>query len=303
MPLERLKGRAPRWSLMANRHFGKLADVWKHLVLTEVLHVERPRHFLDTHAGHASYPMTADSERRYGVLGFMEAAVNDEVLETSAYFRVLAGQRGSGDALSEYPAGPMLAMLELGADSEYVFCDLDIHSCANITEAASRLGLAATVRVVEGDGMIAVRDALPRGHAGGTLVYTDPFDHFAVSPGGLSAVDLAREAAEHGAGVLYWYGYNRSDQRRWIFDLLGANAPTVDWWYGDLMVSVPDADMRGGDLGAATSPGTGFGLVCANISGAALERCHDLGAALRDAYEGRVLPNGWAGSLDFLAAS
>lgn len=69
------------------------------------------------------------------------------------------------------------------------------------------------------------------------------------------------------------------------------------------MVSAPDADMRNGDLGAATSAGTGFGLVCANVSSEALQRCCDLGRALSDAYEGRVLPDGSDGSLDFLAAA
>lgn len=80
---------------MANRHFGKLADVWKHLVPAEVLSVDRPRQFCDTHAGHACYAMTADAERRYGVLGFMEAAVDDVVLNRSAYFRLLV--RGPAD--------------------------------------------------------------------------------------------------------------------------------------------------------------------------------------------------------------
>ena len=159
---------------MANRHFGMLADVWKHLVLAEVLSVDRPRQFCDTHAGHACYAMRADAERRYGVLGFMEAAVDDVVLKTSAYFRLLVGQRGGVGELSDYPAGPMLAMLELGASSEYLFCDLDPESCANICEVALRLGLESMVRVVEGDGMTAVREAVGD-QARGTLVYTDPF--------------------------------------------------------------------------------------------------------------------------------
>jgi 23S rRNA (adenine2030-N6)-methyltransferase len=286
---------------MANRHFGKLADVWKHLVLAEVLSVDRPRRLCDTHAGHACYQMTTDAERRYGVLGLMEAAIDDDVLNTSAYFRLLVGQRGGVGELCDYPAGPMLAMLELGAGSEYLFCDLDPESCANICEVALRLGLEAMVRVVEGDGMTVVREAV--GDTGrGTLVYTDPFEHRAAAPGGLSALGLAQEAAERGAAVVYWYGYNRADQRRWIFDLLRASAPTIGWWCGDLMVSAPDADMRNGDLGAATSPGTGFGLVCANVSSEALQRCCDLGRALGDAYEGRVLPDGRTGSLDFLTA-
>lgn len=286
---------------MANRHFGKLADVWKHLVLAEVLRVDRPRQLCDTHAGNACYAMTADAERRYGVLGFMAAATDDDVLNRSAYFRLLVGQRGRDGELSDYPAGPMLAMLELGAESEYLFRDVDPESCANICEVAVRLGVESKVRVVEGDGMIAVREAV--GDNGrGTLVYTDPFDHRATAPDGLSALDLAQEAAECGAAVVYWYGYNRADQRRWTFDLLRASAPTIGWWCGDFMVSAPDVDMRSGDLGATTSPGTGFGLVCANVSSEALQRCCDLGRALSGAYHGRVLPDGSAGRLDFLTA-
>lgn len=286
---------------MANRHFGKLADVWKHLVLVEVLSVDRPRQFFDTHAGHACYAMTNDAERRYGVLSFLEAAFDDDVLSGSAYFRLLVGQRDGEGGLSEYPAGPMLAMLERGVGSEYLFCDLDGESCANISKVVGRLGLEGAVRIVEGDGMTAVREAVPtRGRARGTLVYTDPFDHRAVAPGGLSALGLAQEAAERGAAVVYWYGFNRADQRRWIFDLLRTSAPTIAWWCGDLMISAPGADMDDGDLGAATSPGTGFGLVCANVSSDALQRCVHLGRALSDAYEGRVLPDGRVGFLDFV---
>src|SRR5437870_178242 len=121
--------RATLVSAMANRHFGKLADVWKHLVLAEVLSVDRPRQLCDTHAGHACYMMTSDAERRYGVLGFMEAAIDDDVLSRSAYFRLLVRQRNNGTELSDYPAGPLLAMLELGSGSKYLFCDLNPESC------------------------------------------------------------------------------------------------------------------------------------------------------------------------------
>jgi 23S rRNA A2030 N6-methylase RlmJ len=36
---------------MANPHFGKLGDVWKHAALAEVLERERPRRYAETHAG------------------------------------------------------------------------------------------------------------------------------------------------------------------------------------------------------------------------------------------------------------
>jgi 23S rRNA (adenine2030-N6)-methyltransferase len=80
-------------ALMANRHFGKLADVWKHLVLAEVLTVDRPDRLCDTHAGHAQYSMTSDAERRYGVLGFMQVAADDDVLAVCSMNSAPAARR------------------------------------------------------------------------------------------------------------------------------------------------------------------------------------------------------------------
>lgn len=59
---------------MANRHFAKLADVWKHLPFVEVLSIERPSSYWESHAGNATYEMVDDAERRYGVLRFLQVA-------------------------------------------------------------------------------------------------------------------------------------------------------------------------------------------------------------------------------------
>ena len=101
--------------------------------------------------------------------------------------------------------------------------------------------------------------------------------------------------------VVCWYGYNRISRRHWIVDELTLSEGTLDWWCGDLMVTADDADMTGGDLGVASSPGTGSGLVCFNASKTALERCTQLGTALAAAYCNRPLPSGQAGALDFQA--
>lgn len=194
----------------------------------------------------------------------------------------------------------MLAMLERGDTCSYMFCDLDPESTADIRLTVGELGLTGQVRVVDGDGATAVHEALSNQHAMQlAMVYTDPFDHRAVGPAGLSPLDLAAEAARGGAGVVYWYGYNRSDQRGWIFEVLRAMALTVRWWCGDVMVTAPGPDLFDGDLGAATSPGTGFGLVCANVSPTPLRRCAELGTGLVLAYQGRRLPDGRAGRLAF----
>lgn len=69
---------------MANRHFGNFADVWKHLVLCEVLSYDRPASYAETHAGSAANLIIDDTERRFGVLRFLEVAGAHEVLTRSS---------------------------------------------------------------------------------------------------------------------------------------------------------------------------------------------------------------------------
>lgn len=202
---------------MANQHFGKLADVWKHLVLAEVLAACRPERFYDTNAGHAVYPMIDDSERRFGVLGFLELARGDATLASSEYFRLLERHMNGSSLLVEYPAGPMIAMIELGKACEYCFCDLDPNSSASLRATAVGLGLGSRVRVVEADGMTTVNNALAESlDSARAAVYLDPFDQFSRRHA-LSAVDLCHKAAEMGAPIIHWYGYVRSDRRHWLF--------------------------------------------------------------------------------------
>ena len=284
---------------MTNRHFGRISEVWKHLVLGEVLAVERPGAFLDTHAGDALYPVVDDPERTYGVLAFNEIVDDHPTLRNSAYATILSGLR-SGPSLDGIPGGPLVAMGILGQHAEYVFCDLDQNSAANIRDAAASRGVRSA-HVLTADGMGAIHGELITRDAADVVVFIDPFDHHAVGPAGLSALEVAVEAGRLGAVVVYWYGYNRISRRHWVVDELTLSEGALDWWCGDLMVTADDADMTGGDLGVASSPGTGSGLVCINASAAALERCTQLGTALAAAYRDRLLPSGQAGALDFQA--
>jgi hypothetical protein len=57
---------------MANVHYARIGDVWKHLPLAEVLTIERPGRYWESHAGSSSYPLTRSPQRDYGVFLFLE---------------------------------------------------------------------------------------------------------------------------------------------------------------------------------------------------------------------------------------
>lgn len=286
---------------VTNPHFGRVSEVWKHLVLAEVLAAERPHHVLDTHAGDALYPVVEDAERLYGVLTFNDFAERDPTLGASAYFKVLLTLRRDS-RLGDIPGGPLVAMGVLGNTAEYLFCDLDPTSARNIAELATPRDVHSA-RVINSDGAASVHDVLARCDPARTVVFIDPFEHRSAGLSGLSALDVAAEAARAGAVLVYWYGYNRVERRQWIFDILIERGAAKSWWCGDLMVTADGADMIGGDLGVASTPGTGSGLVCANASGATTEHCARLGAALASLYNGRPLATGEPGGLNFAASN
>ncbi len=54
-----------------------------------------------------------------------------------------------------------------------------------------------------------------------------------------------------------------------------------------------------GDLGRATTPGTGFGVILANVQAGTVSACTAVGNALANAYAGALLPDGTRGNLTF----
>ena len=280
---------------MANRHFGKLADVWKHLPLVEVLAIERPSAYWESHAGSPIYEVpTNDAEREYGAVRYFATAAGEPRLDAARYTRHLRDLNPAG-SLTRYPGSAALAMFERGRDASYVVCDTDSGSAHELRDIAAALDVNATV--AERDGMSVLHDQLastPDPHV--VLAHVDPYDPWATGPAGLSATDLAGELATAGVRVVYWYGYDRPDERAWAFDALAERYPGA-LWCGDVIVG--DTRVSDGDLGDATSAGTGFGVALANVSAASVQACAQLGEALARVYAGATLPDGSPGSIDF----
>jgi 23S rRNA A2030 N6-methylase RlmJ len=277
---------------MANRHFGKLSDVWKHAALAEVLAREPPRRYAETHSGSGAYPIVHDGERQFGILRFLDVAAGFEALARSRY-RAVAASWLSGRGV--YPGSALLAMTVLGNASSYLLCDLDPGSAADLRRWARELSLQGC-EVAEADGMAAVAAWLDRPADEPGLVHIDPFDPHARSPGGYSALELAARAASGGTPLVYWYGYDEPGEQAWAYTRLIAQTG-APLWCGDVMVT--GTSSAAGDLGRATTPGTGFGVILANVQAGTADACTAVGHALADAYAGALLPDRSRGNLIF----
>lgn len=265
---------------MANRQFGNLGDVWKHLVLAEVLAMERPLHYWETHAGSASYPLSASRARGYGVYSFLEASRHDRVLAESHYRRLLTGQVDRNVPM--YPGSPLIAMRLLLSNTEYVFCDLDPASTGSLETAADGLGIGNRARCYNQDGLTTVRDTscVYAGDSADVLVHVDPFDPSAETEPGLSAITLASELSRQGFKVIYWYGYDALEQRAWAWATLGAQGGFR--WCGDLTTQ---SNARGSRAPIADDGSMiGCGILAANVLAETRHRLARLGKHLAATY-------------------
>jgi hypothetical protein len=90
-----------------NRHFARLGDAWKHPPLAELLRLNPPLQYWETHAGSAVHPLSESPDRLHGALRFLREAPAEPHLADCAYLQVLRQMPQA------YPGSPMLAMLIL----------------------------------------------------------------------------------------------------------------------------------------------------------------------------------------------
>ena len=282
---------------MANVHYARIGDVWKHLPLAEVLSIERPSRYWESHAGSSSYPLTRSPERDYGVFLFLERASRSLALKGSAYRRLLDPHE-RGRTPQTYPGSPLIAMELLGsAGGRFVFCDLDGASLANIAEDARALGVpAGRVRLVQGDGVSTLDGELAdltEEEAAGTFVHVDPYRPLEPARGGETPLNLFARAAQRGVGCILWYGFDTRSDRAVVLAALREGI-AGGAWYGEVSLHAEDLSEVGFDPGVL-----GCGVVMCNVSQEALAACGRLGEGLAHAYAGARLPNGRDGALEF----
>jgi len=281
---------------MANRHFGNIGDVWKHVVLAEVLEREPPAWYAETHAGSGAYPVVHSGGREYGFLHFLEVAPRFPVLARSPYRAIATSYVESDRGL--YPGSALLAMTVLGDTTSYLLCDLDRDSVIDLRRWSRELDLH-NCEVAEADGMAAVAARLDSETHRPGLVHIDPFDRDARAPGGYSALQLAARVADSGTGLVYWYGYDEPGTQGLAHKQLAAltRAPL---WCGE--VTVTGANDSLGDLDHSATLRT-FGIILANVQEGTAGACSALGNALSRAYDDAVLPDGAPGILAFTSSA
>ena len=229
---------------MANPHFANIGDVWKHLLLTEVISCLRPGHYVETHAGSAMYRLVEDAERGLGAELLSSGSAAAEPLLSGPYRQHIL--EFAHRAEPSYPGSPLLAMLLLGGACRYVFCDTDPASVADLRAARDRLRLQDNVVVIHGDGLAETAALLQaRALDAASLVHVDPFDLRAAGPAAPSALELVTRLAAAGIPAFAWYGLTRTSPAFELFREVATAAPAARAWCAELHVGGPRASSAG----------------------------------------------------------
>jgi 23S rRNA A2030 N6-methylase RlmJ len=291
---------------MANRHFGNIGDIWKHLPLAEILRIESPLRYWESHSGSARYVLTHSPGRDFGIYYFLDHAQKSQSLVNSAYVRLLSASTGLGTGRGYpgmYPGSPSIAMALLEGNASFLFCDIDAESINDIRSRATELGLSSqTVSVKHTDGIPALASALSHlsnREALSTLTFIDPYRPLDRSANGLNSVQLMFLLGSVGVKTVLWYGYCSREERTALLDGVGqylseCDSPRLQIWRGDVSLKAINDPKFNENTGVL-----GCGIVCANLSRQSITECRRLGKALVGVYEAATFPSGHNGALRY----
>lgn len=293
---------------MANRHFGNIGDIWKHLPLAEILAIEKPHRYWESHAGSAQYRLRHSPGRDYGIYYLLAHASDSLDLGGSSFLCLLDGTAAESGRLAVYPGSPRIALEMLGPSAWYLFCDIDGESLKTIKQSARSLGVpTGKLRCAMADGVETILKSalsLPQEETSSTLVLIDPCAGdrpFLKSDARPSPMDLFSVVAALGAKAILWYSFDTLGERQAAWEAIksslgehGISPGARRLWCGEVCLKAI------GDSGSVSNPGVmGCGLLCGNLSDESVSASSRLGYELARVYARASLSDGASGAFDF----
>lgn len=193
-------------------HFGKQADVFKHLVLCEILQTEEPQVYVETNSASAIYRMSHTVEQQYGIYHFLEKANKEKFLRNSIYYKLESIEMEKGN----YLGSPALAMNILEKRAfQYIFFDIEKDALENIELYAGQIELETHIQTYHADsleGVIKLLPTLPKS----SFLHIDPYEIDKKGISGISYLDILIKATQAGIKCLLWYGFMTEDDKMHI---------------------------------------------------------------------------------------
>lgn len=250
---------------MSYTHFGKQAEVWKHLPLCDVMLNEKPSVYIETNSAYAHYLLERTPEQEYGIFYFLEKAKFNDELEKSEYYQL----ENSAMQKGYYLGSPALALsVFLNKIDNYVFFDIDNEALKNISQFSAKLGLSDKIEVKNQDSRIGLYNlikSLPQS----TLIHFDPYEIIEPASNGYSYLDLFIEASNLGLKCFLWYGFNTLEEKTQLNEIIKSKvlkSSSKNFLCKELIMEIISEES------IPYNPGIlGSGLLTSNLSQASLD--------------------------------
>lgn len=220
---------------MTYTHFGKQADVLKHLLLCELLRIEKPQVYVETNAACAQYALERTPDQEYGIYHFLKKAGAAEkeyiperaeyhhpkgALRRSAYYQ----QESEAVQANRYIGSPGLAMNILGDTARYIFFDIESAPLENVSQYAATKGLKECITLFNRDSIEGTLELLSSLLAS-SFLHIDPYEIDKPGRNGRTYLDVFIEAAKAGMRCFLWYGYMTLEDKRHLEELIAQSLP------------------------------------------------------------------------------
>lgn len=259
---------------MTYTHFGKQADVLKHLLLCELLRIEKPQVYVETNAACAQYALERTPEQEYGIYHFLKragAAEKECIPERTEYYHPQEALRRSfyyqqeSEAMqaNRYIGSPGLAMNILGDTARYIFFDIESEPLENVSQYASTKELKECINLFNRDsieGTLELLSSLPAS----SFLHIDPYEIDKPGRNGRTYLDVFIEAAKAGMRCFLWYGYMTLKDKRHLEELIAQSLPEAgirNTTGVELTLKMIKEDIAESNLGVL-----GSGILGANLS-------------------------------------
>lgn len=207
----------------------------KHLLLCELLRIEKPQVYVETNAACAQYALERTPEQEYGIYHFLKKAGAAEkecmperaeyhhpkgALRRSAYYQ----QESEAMQANRYIGSPGLAMNILGDTARYIFFDIESAPLENVSQYAATKGLKECITLFNRDsieGTLELLSSLPAS----SFLHIDPYEIDKPGRNGRTYLDVFIEAAKAGMRCFLWYGYMTLKDKRHLEELIAQSLP------------------------------------------------------------------------------
>lgn len=276
-----------------NIYFGRIGDVWKHLLLLEVMAAEKPNNVWESHSASAKYPLIHSYQRDYGVYYFCKYTPDAPLLKQLIYTKLL-------DSLvlkSQYPGSPLAIMNTLqNSKSSFVFCDVNNDCLTNINENALELGIESSrINLYHGDGLKYINQLSKCVSATETLVHIDPYNVLEEQTPGLNSLNLFLNLSKLGFRCILWYRYENIDEQNMYFNILCKLAELpMKFWCADVKVLAANSQ-----LFISETDITHFGVITSNLSDQSMDICNQFSKEFERIYSTAKFPDGQSGAINY----